>query len=98
MANKPAYMKMDLFEFLVQHLDAKRIRINPDEARARTRRELEIDIHGRKNDTRAYDEASRELKDLKARFLRPDGNKRDYRYIFMLRLEIFSKVFQDSLM
>ena len=30
MANKPAYMKMDLFEFLVQHLSAKRMRIDPN--------------------------------------------------------------------
>ena len=93
MANKPAYMKMDLFEFLVEHLSAKRIQINP-----KTGQELFIDDYGRKADTRAYDEASRELKDLKARFLRPDGNKRDYRYIFMLCLEIFSNVFEDSLM
>ena len=93
MANKPAYMKMDLFEFLVQHLTAKRIRIDPN-----TGRELFIDDYGRKTNALAYDEASRELKDLKARFLRPDGNKRDYRYIFMLRLEIFSNFFQDSLM
>ena len=89
MANKPAYMKMDLFKFLVEHLSAKRIQINPN-----TGRELFIDDYGRKTDARAYDEASRELKDLKARFLRPDGNKRDYRYIIMLCLEIFSKVFR----
>ena len=83
MANKPAYMKMDLFEFLVEHLSAKRIGINPD-----TGRELFIDNYGRKTDTRVYEEASRELKDLKARFLRPDGNKRDYRYIFMRCLKL----------
>ena len=75
------YMKMDLFEFLVEHLSAKRIQINPN-----TGRELFIDDYGRKTDACAYDEASRELKDLKARFLRPDGNKRDYRYIFITLL------------
>merc|ERR1719450_859645 len=74
MANKPAYKQMDLFEFLLQHLRAKRIRINPE-----TGRELEIDNVGRKADSRVYDEVNREIKDLKARFLRPDGNKRDYR-------------------
>ena len=30
MANKPAYMKKDLFEFLVEHLSFKRIRIDPN--------------------------------------------------------------------
>ena len=63
---------MDLFEFLCEHLQSKRIKTDPNGWM------LGKDVRGRPNDIRAFEEASREIKDLKVRFLRPDGAKRDY--------------------
>jgi len=71
MANKPAYEKDDLINYIGNYLHSRR---KPNEDMLALVRLL-------KTDRDAFAVADNEIRDLKARFLRPDGAKRDYRMV-----------------
>jgi len=67
MANKPGYEKTSVIEFL-----GKYFRKRPEEA-------VDQLLQSKLNNIRDREKASSEIRGLKVRFIRPDGEKRDYR-------------------
>ena len=70
MANKPAYMEEELVEFIGNFLHSKM------RDGCATMDVMEKLLSQNRD---AIEKSNREIKDLKVRFERPDGSKRDYR-------------------
>ena len=70
MANKPAYMEEKLVEFIGNFLHSKM-----KDGCAN----MDVMIKQLSKDRDAIEKSNREIRDLKVRFERPDGAKRDYR-------------------
>ena len=69
MANKPAYAEMELRDFIGNYLHSKGLDCT----------DMKAMIYTLEKKKAAIDMTNREIRDLKVRFERPDGAKRDYR-------------------